>query len=387
MNSTICVKKGRNMAMDKNEKYILSVKSNLRAFLYTVNYKIDEYGSFMSKDDKSVKYKTLTHLCNELQKKADAEENSFWLSKLDNKLKKLLSNENDSVDAYFINEICELYKFPIEKIYSPEQISIEEACEIMSEIILNNNIRQKPFAPISKLTHKSYFGNFYGYTLDHNPNEEETIIKFDLSIYEDEDFVPRAEYVFYNRNNEKQVFTGIPYYMPESKTIIIEMTANNHRRHQYLYFNGTPYNSDKLTYKNGVCVRTSTASVNHEPDVKSFVITGCKQTEDVEKNIIPGLLKMTADDFYILSSELDKIEAENTDVKAFHEKNSADFKLIDDAVYLIKERKLIENTKYESKAARISAFEILTTIKSHSLAPNKIIYRNAEADYNYFKEK
>lgn len=380
------MKKVSDMAMNKNEKYILSIKSNLRAFLYTVNYKIDEYGSFVAKDDKNVKYKTLTHLCNELQRKADAEENSFWLSKLDNKLKKLLSNESDSIDAYFINEICELYKFPIEKVYSPMQISIEEACETMSEIILNNNIRQKPFAPISKLTHKSYFGDFYGYTFDHNPNEEETIIKFKLSIYEDENFVPKAEYVFYNRNNEKQIFTGIPYYMPESKTIIIEMTSNNHRRYQYLYFNGTPYNSDKVIYKNGVCVRTSTASANHEPDVKSFVFTGCEQTEEVEKIIIPGLLKMTNDEFYILSSQLDEIEAENPKIKVFHEKNLADFKLIDNAVYLIKERKLIENTKYESKEERIAAFEILTIIKTRALAPNKIIYRNAEADYNYFKE-
>ena len=86
------MKKVSDMAMNKNEKYILSIKSNLRAFLYTVNYKIDEYGSFVAKDDKNIKYKTLTHLCNELQRKADAEENSFWLSKLDNKLKKPKKN-------------------------------------------------------------------------------------------------------------------------------------------------------------------------------------------------------------------------------------------------------------------------------------------------------
>ena len=373
------------MLVNKNEAYINSVKNNLRAFLHTVSYKIDDYGSFTAKED-NIKFKTLTHLCNELQKKANEENNSFWLSKPDNKLKKLLSNDNDTLDPYFINEICELYSFPIEKVFSSEKISTQEAEDIMSEIIKEARIRQKPFAPLSRLTHKSYFGTFYGYTFDHNPNEDDKIIKFELSIFEDEDFTPKAEYIFYNQNGEKQVFSGTPYYLAELKTICIEMSAGNNRRYQYLYFNGAPYNSKKLTYKNGVCVRTSTASRNHEPDVKSFIITGQELSERVVEKIVPGLLKMTENNFYILASHLERLEQGNPNIKLFREKYSSDFQLIDNCVFLVKERKIIENTKYEGKNDRIFAFECLTSIRKFALAPNRISYRNTEADYNFFKQ-
>ncbi len=374
------------MLVNKNEEYILAVKNNLRNFLHTVGYRIDQYGSFTAKDERNAKFKTLTHLCNELQKKATEENNSYWLSKPDNKLKKLLSNENDTLDPYFINEICGLYNFPLEKVFSAEKITCSETEEIMSEVAKEIRIKQKPFAPLSKLTHKSYFGDFYGYTFDHNPNEDDKIIKFKLSIFEDENFVAKAEYIFYNQNQEKQVFIGTPYYISELNAVCIEMSANNNRRYQYLYFNGAPYNSKKLTYKNGTCVRTSTASRNHEPDVKSFIITGCELPDNVVETIIPGLLKMTENNFYILSSHLERLEQENTNIKVFHEKYSSDFQLVDNCVYLVKERKIIENTKYESKAERIFAFECLTTIKAFALAPNRIMYRNTEADYNFFKQ-
>ena len=256
----------------------------------------------------------------------------------------------------------------------------------MSENEKSIKIKQKPFAPLSKLTHKCYFGKFYGYTFDHNPNEEDKIIKFELSILEDENLIPKAEYTFYNQNQEKQVFTGTPYYISELETISIEMSANNNRRYQYLYFNGAPYNSKKLTYKNGTCVRTSTASRNHEPDVKNFVIMGYELPDHVVKTIIPGLLKMTENNFYILSSQLDRLEQENAHIKDFRQKYHSDFELIDDCVVLVKERKIIENAKYESKAERIFAFDCLTTIRAFALAPNRIMYRNTEADYNFFKQ-
>lgn len=379
---------GLNMSANKNKEYILAVKNNLRSFLYTANYKIDEYGRFSTKDedDRNKKFKTLTYLCDALQKKSNDENNSYWLSKPDNKLKNIFSIEKASIDPYFINEICELYNFPVEKVFSVKKISVSEAEEIMEEVKKDIINKQKPFAPLSKLTHKAYFGDFYGYTFDHNPNEDEIIIKFYFSIYEDENYMPKAKYVFYNQNQEEQVFEGTPYYISELKTICIEMSASNNSRYQYLYFNGTPYNSQNLIYKNGVCVRTSTASKNHEPDVKSFIITGYELPNHVVETIIPGLLKMTKNDFYILSSQLDRLEQENENIKIFCEKYNSDLQLVNNCVCLVRERKILENTVYDSKSERIFAFECLTTIKAFALAPNQIQYRNTEADYNYFKQ-
>ena len=371
---------------NKNKSYILAVKHNLRTFLYTANYKIDPYGSFAGKDENNIKFNTLTHLCNELQKKAANEDNTYWLSKPDDKLKKILSDEFDTVDPYFVNEICELYHFPVEKVFCAVKVTPEQALEILSDLAKETDMKQKPYAPLSKLTHKSYFGDFYGYTFDHNPNEEDTIIKFKLSIFEDENGVPRAEYIFHNRNGEKQIFSGTPYYLSDLETICIEMSADNHRRYQYLYFNGARYHAKKMTYKSGVCVRTSTVSKSHEPDVKSFVITGCELPDEVAKKIILGLLKMTSNDFYVLASQLQQLETEHANIKLFHERYSPDIRLIDNAVFLVKERKIIENVRYESKSERIFAFECLAVIRAHALAPNRVLYRNAEADYNYFHQ-
>ena len=267
---------------DKNELFTRRVKSNLRSFLSTVGYDIDKYGSF-------VRNHTMRELCDELEKKAMRESNSYILKKPDNKLKKILSDESDSIDPYFINEICELYGFPIEKIYQmSSEITPDVAAEIMAEITGNNKLFRGKFAPLSHISHKSYFGEFYGYTVDHNPNGDGDIIDFTLTVSLDENNTPKAEYVFFNKRNEKQLFSGIPYYMPELKTVYIELTADRDSRFMYLYFNGVSYRAEKLSYKSGVCVRTSTASKKFEPDVKSFILTGNKLTDEVRNSIVPG---------------------------------------------------------------------------------------------------
>lgn len=369
-----------------SKDYSLTIKHNLRTFLGTQNYIIDEYGSFTGIDQNKTKHPTLKGLADEISIYALKKEIAIDVSKPEEKLRKMLSDEYDAVDPFFISLICSLYDFPLEYIYSPEKTDCKNAANIMSQVEVRKKLKTKPLPVLSPLTHKAYFGDFYGYTYDHNPNEEEHIIKFKLSIYEDNDGTPKAEYSFYNKDNKKQIFKGIPYYLTELKTIFIEMYADGDRRYQYLHFNGKGYGRDKLTYKCGICVRTSSASEANEPDVKSFIITGNELPEDIAQKIVPGLLKMVGDEVYITAPCFDKLRNTDPDIADFCNNYNSFIRLIDNSIYLIPELRILDSVKRATVAERIAVFECLTKIKKLSLAPNRIIYRNAEADYNYFKQ-
>lgn len=238
--------------------------------------------------------------------------------------------------------------------------------------------------PLSSETHSAYFGVFYGYTIDHKPTSD-TILAFRLHIYETEDHTPVAEYSYYGECNRKEVFTGIPYFISFKNAIAIEMTATGNRRYQYLYFNADSYGADQITYKNGICVRTSRTSKKSEPDAKSFIITGHELPEDVLERYVPGLLKMTGESFYVLNSELNKLIEINPKISPFLYDHKNEIENIDDALYKINEAEIIKKAESKDKAKQIEAFEILTEIKAHSLATNRVMYRNTDVDYNFFK--
>ena len=193
------------MLENKKETYIKTVKHNLRTFLLTKGYKIDTLGSFDTRNDSGeIKFGTLADLRRKLFLKIDDKDNSFFITEPDKKLKALFSDESKSLDPYFIKEICEMYGFPIGEIYSSNKVALEQAQNTVLEAETQTLAAKKPFSVLSKDSHGAYFSTFYGFTLDHNPNEEEKIIEFNLSIFEDENGLPKAEYVFYNRRNEKQ---------------------------------------------------------------------------------------------------------------------------------------------------------------------------------------
>ncbi len=372
------------MSENRKEKYELAIQHNLCSFLETENY---YFGPTVDKRGLPTKPRTQTELANKLEKRINTDDNEHHIGQMNTKLGKLLTAVKPSIDPFFINEICELYKFPIEKIFTFEKITVEQAKEIMEEINGITAPKERPFSMLSKKTHYSYFGDFYGYTFEHNPNEKDCIKKFQLSIFEDDNGSPKAVYKHHNSsNNELSVFSGIPYYASEQKAICIEMLTDDKQKYQYIYFNGKPYSSTKLTYKSGACVRTSSASRNDEPDVKNFIITGFELPDNTLNEIVPGLLKMSSDSFYITSAQLEKLESEKPELKVFHKKHDEDFHLIDNSVFLVKELKIIRSTEFESNDKRIYTFECLTKIKAHALSPNRVIYRNTEADYNFFKQ-
>ena len=366
----------------ESAKYIQRVKNNLRSFLFTQNYNIASDGGFLRRNkEANTCYRPMADLASDIEKKASVNGHSPLIGNPNNKLKKLLNDENQHLDPYVIHLICEIYHFPPESVYSSEEITPQKA-----ELILAQSTFPKPFAPLSIKTHKSYFGTFYGYTYDHNVTNDERIITFRLSIFEDENGQPKAEYAFRNKANDEHIFTGTPYYLSELDSICIEMTSGNHRRYQHLLFNGHYYESSQLiTYKIGCCTRTSRTSYG-EPDVKSFILTSVQLPEAVVQNIVPGLLKMVGHNFYILSSTLNRLMQNNPNLKDFFENNRPFFTLLDNCVYQVDEHRLLKSLDIEPTQVKVAAFEYLALMRGQALAPNRIPYRSADADYAYFHQ-
>lgn len=367
----------------KKEEFRLTVKSNLRTFLNTQNYKTDNYAAFTVKEGNH-RYYNKKHLEEKLEEELNREGNGC-VTNLTKKVTNILSDENTDFDLFYVNEICELYKFPIEKIICNRKITPEEAEKIMEDISAKKHL-PAGVIPLPASSHHSYFGEFYGYTIDHNPKINRTT-PFKLHIYETESDGPIAEYSFYDANNKKKIFIGVPLLITERKAIAIQMTADNGSRYQYLYFNGKDYGAPLLTYKSGVCVRTSSASKTSEPDIKNFVITGYELSEETVKKYIPGLLKITGDDFYILKTDLDEAEANNPEIAEFRKEYEKHFVCLDKAVYMIEERMILSELEAaKNNTPRVKAFRCLTELKAFALASSRVTYRNAEADYSFFKE-
>ncbi len=367
----------------REAEYNRAVKHNLRSFLSTKNYRITGDGTFERKENDAIVYNSKQDLCTELINYLWESSREYMLKQPADKLTKLLSDAKPkSLDPYFVSIICRAFSFPPEYVYSKNKISPERAQEIMH----TPKLAIKPFAPLSRLTHSSYYGLFYGYTYEHHPDRTDKLLKFTLSIYEKEDMTTEAEYVFYDKNNRARIFRGVPFYIADRELISIEMTSDNNTKYQHLQFNGRPY-GETFTYKSGICTRSSSASRENEPDAKSFILTSRELPRELESTIIPGLLKMSGESFYITASALKKIEAENKAAAELHRDYPRLFQLVDENVYCIKEYALLSGIVSEKIIENnISAFECLTIMKAASLAPDKIIYRDSDADFHFFSQ-
>ncbi|MBQ7876518.1 MAG: hypothetical protein IJ316_04430 [Clostridia bacterium] len=352
-----------------------SVKANLRAFLFTQKYDCDEFGSFKTENG--------FHSLAELRREINAK-----YSKLcdDEKLRRTLSDEYNYInDVFFLSKLCERFNFPIEKILTEEIITREDAISIM-EKRKTQYAEVERFAPLTKVSHASYLGEYFGYTFVHKRADlmldDNSILKFKLSILPDEKGNIVAKYTFFTQKNKENVFIGTPYYIEKTETIFISMATSDNKRYQYLYFHGVPH-KDPVIYKSGVCVRTCSTYSPHEPDVKSFIITPFELPEEIVSTLLPGILKPTGNEFYIRASELEKLKTENSLIRDLHEKHAAYFQLIDDAVYSVKDSKLLRNC--DSKEDAIFAFEQLSIIKQFSLSPNRLIHPNTNAELSFFE--
>lgn len=377
----------------KETQFHITVKSNLRTFLKIEGYDINEYGQFITENGGH----NMMSLAKAISQKIDSKETPSKIDSNDpiyRKLPKFFKNCNipynkpneapeKNLDAYFTYEICELYHFPIEKVISKESITFDEAKRIM-DAVKANEYRDKGLLPLSPSKNSPYFGTFYGYSLHHYP-QNNTIIPFELSIQQSDDLQPIARYT-YMKGNKPCTLQGVPYFISSTDAIAIEMLSEDHTIYQYLYFYGRTY-SDSLIYRSGVCVRTAPAKdCGVEPEVKSFIITRFKLPENVVRDIVPGLLKISGNEFYILKSELDRLEAEKIYLREFHKDYEREFIAFGNSLFQIKERAILKSAELEESDLQIFVFKCLTEIKSHSLAPSRILYRNTIVDYSFFED-
>ena len=78
--------------------YNLTVKHNLRAFLLTAEYKIDQWGRFDTKEDDIKRFYTLADLCRKLSEKASSEN---LAKKLSGNLKKMKHGNEEEVQKFY----------------------------------------------------------------------------------------------------------------------------------------------------------------------------------------------------------------------------------------------------------------------------------------------
>lgn len=376
---------------NKGTEFHLTVKANLRTFMKTVGYDIDETGKFSEKNES----KSRASLSNDLSKIIDPEETFLHQKQSSNpiyvKLPKYFKNcdiedknlpPEKNLDAYLTYEICQKYGFPIEKIICRRKISLKEAEKVMANVHADKYFGES-VTPLTQ-KHSAYFGTFHGCILTNNPKKE-NFNRFELTIEQNEDKSVSARYTYFGRNST-DVYHGRPYYSDTNDTIMIEMLEEKRGIYQYLYFYGRNYNEGiKARYKKGICVKTSIIKeLSVDPEVKSFIFTRERLSDSELENYVIPQLKMTGSSFYVIKSVLDKLKAAAPAVDRFCSEQCNSLHIIDDAVYLINEQKILDSLKHATESESMNSYACLCEIKKYALAPYRICYPTIDCGFDFF---
>ncbi len=381
------------MELTSEMNFHITVKTNLRTFLKTVGFEITEEGEFLTGNGTTNRMQFANKLAKRIEETENIVEEKYSATSLYRKMSRFFKNcdiepegkedkPDKTLNAYLTYHICELFNFPIEKIICRREISLKEAEEVMANVRAEKYFGES-VTPLTK-KHSAYFGTFHGCILTNNPKKE-NFNRFELTIEQNEDESVSARYTYFGRSST-DVYHGRPYYSDTNDTIMIEMLEEKRGIYQYLYFYGRNYNEGiKARYKKGICVKTSIIKeLSVDPEVKSFIFTRERLSDsELERYVIPQL-KMTGSSFYVTKSVLDKLKAEAPAVDQFCSEQCNSLHIIDDAVYLINEQKILDSLKHATESESINSYACLCEIKKYALAPYRICYPTIDCGFDFF---
>ncbi|HJB28419.1 MAG TPA: hypothetical protein IAA06_06455 [Candidatus Blautia faecavium] len=172
------------------------------------------------------------------------------------------------------------------------------------------------------LRDEGYFGTFYGYMYSKNIKRAK-ISEFTLSINSTGDSASARltirstpENVKGDRIEYQAVYTGIPFLI--SRKDVIFMTLTDERGQFYtLFMDYRHYNIDKLYYRKGIAVTAETES--NKPLLCNYVLFQARVSKEKQKDLIPGLLPLTGDSFWVKEKDLKELESEEEMAAFFHD--------------------------------------------------------------------
>lgn len=366
------------------KNYNLTVKHNLRAFLLTAGYKIDQWGRFDTKEDGKKKFYTLADLCRKLSEKANTED-------LAKKLKKLFSDENGTyLEPYLIKEICESLNIPFDKIYSAEAIAEEKAAKIMSDIEKytsnkNHTIVRHSF-DCHELTDPAFMGTFYGYC--RNTQYENEIENFVMTIEPDSSGSTQAKLVLTGRNQKSEAIQktlyGKPFHL-EPYIIQIHFQSDIGDDMFTICYNWFKLNLGKKLYCRYGSLITPCRSTDRYPQQQSFIMLD-KHIAPEHTHYIDGFLHLCQDRIIVpankYDAEVDGLMATNEKVKEFFGQ-CQDLQYSKEEYYCFSEKVLLamgeaHGIDYDTTAATIM------TLKENSINPKVVDFPNNKTYSKFF---
>ena len=366
------------------KNYNLTVKHNLRAFLLTAEYKIDQWGRFDTKEDGIKRFYTLADLCRKLSEKASSEN-------LAKKLKKLFSDDNDTyLEPYLIKEICELFKFPFDKIYSAEAIAEGNAAKIMSDIKKytsnNNHTIVRHSYDCHELTDPAFMGRYFGYC--RNTQYENEIENFVLTIEPDFSGSTQAKFVLTGRNQKSEAIQktlyGTPFHLTPN-IIYIVLQSNVGDDMFIMSYSWFKLNLGKKLYCRYGSLITPCRSTERYPQQQSFIMLD-KPVAPEHMHYVDGFLHLSQDKIIVPANKYDAEDGglmkTNEKVKAFFSK-CKDWQCRKEEFYCFSEELLLAMGKvngidYDTTVATIM------TLKENSFNPKVVDIPNNNKAYSKF---
>ena len=364
--------------------YNLTVKHNLRAFLFTAGYKIDQWGSFDTKEDGKKKFNTLADLCRKLSEKANTED-------LAKKLKKLFSDENGPyLEPYLIKEICESFKFPFDRIYSAEAIPEEKAAKIMSDIEKytsnKNHTNVRHSYDCHELTDPAFMGKFYGYC--RNTQYENEIENFVMTIEPDFSGSTQATLVLAGRNQKSEAIQktlyGKPFHL-EPYIIQIHFQSDVGDDMFTICYSWFKLNLGKKLYCRYGSLTTPCRSTVRYPQQQAFIMLD-KPIPPENMHFVDGFLRLSQDKIIVPADKYDVqaggLMATDENVKAFFDQCN-DLLYSKEEYYCFSEKVLLamgeaHGIDYDTTAAAIM------TLKENSINPKVVDFPNNKTYSKFF---
>ena len=233
----------------------------------------------------------------------------------------------------------------------------------------------------------AYQGEFHGYLMNPNTSSKE-IVPMELTISKNEASGKVKAFMTYHskpldthgevvENNPE--FHGTPMLLTSTENVFILFT-NDKGGFFFMCFKYIEHGTQRLYYRPGIAVTITTAE--RTPIVVNFVLFDKKLPAEKAEKYVPGLLKVTGNNFLVEEEEVEALK-EDPDVKVFMETMGyiVESEKSKKSVYRIKDSQIM--TSIDDETQWESIMKALVMLKGRSLAPDWIMYPYVK-DYTRF---
>ncbi|MCR5703597.1 MAG: hypothetical protein K6G85_03150 [Eubacterium sp.] len=223
----------------------------------------------------------------------------------------------------------------------------------------------------SVLRDDGYMQSFKGYVVA--PTKSNSIEKFDLTLYKDDNGVAHAKLIRSSKNGDSCFkYEGIPYYSKAYQAVLIFLTDKQAKGEFYfLSFGFQEYRSnDGLQFRQGLAI--TGASLHSGTMVsQNFLLFSHPLSPEMEK-FVPGLLKPPVNEFCVPVSTVERLAELHPEVRTLMDKLSGTLSHEKEDVYIFNEDSILSLTRVKlSSYERIKA---LLLLKEEALISEKNCY-------------